>query len=63
MEANRENRTFIASLASLAPIVTKHGDLGDEYAKEICDSAIDELVLAVCAVQRRLQFAIPNSSL
>ncbi|MCU0104104.1 hypothetical protein N7603_00320 [Acholeplasma vituli] len=57
MEVNRENRTFIASLA---PIVTKHGDLGDEYAKEICDSAVDELVLAVCAVQRRLQFEHPQ---
>lgn len=57
MEQNRENRTFIASLA---PIVTKHADLEDAYARRICDSAVDELVLAVCAVQRRLQFEHPQ---
>ena len=57
MEKYRENRTFIASLA---PIVTKHADLGDAYAMMICDNAVDELVLAVCAVHRRLQFEHPQ---
>lgn len=57
MEHYRENRTFIASLA---PIVTKHADLGDAYAMMICDNAVDELVLAVCAVHRRLQFEHPQ---
>lgn len=57
MELYRENRTFIASLA---PIVTKHADLGDAYAMMICDNAVDELVLAVCAVHRRLQYEHPQ---
>lgn len=57
MELYRENRTFIASLA---PIVTKHAELGDAYAMMICDNAVDELVLAVCAVHRRLQFEHPQ---
>ena len=52
MEENRENRTLVASLA---PIVTKHADLGDEYARNICDSAINELVLSVLAVNRKLR--------
>lgn len=57
MNQHRENRTFIASLA---PIVTKHADIGDTYAMKICDTAVDELVLAVCAVQRKLQFKHPQ---
>ena len=42
--------------ASLAPIVTKHANLGNPYAKAICDKAIDELVLAISAVYETLQF-------
>lgn len=57
MEEHRENRTLIASLA---PIVTKYADLGDAYAMMICDTAINELVLAVCAVHKKLQFKHPQ---
>jgi N-acetylglucosamine kinase-like BadF-type ATPase len=48
-----DSRTIIASLA---PIVTKHANLGNSEAKRICDSATDELTLAVKAVYEKLDF-------
>ncbi len=46
------NRTKIASFAK---IVTKYANLGDEYAKEICDTATKELALAVYTVAKKLE--------
>lgn len=40
--------------AQLAKFVTKHADLGDFYARKICDEATDELVLCVEAVYKIL---------
>ena len=57
MDLNRENRTLIASLSV---IVTKHADLGDVYARGICDSAIDELTSAVRAVSTTLHLKNPK---
>ncbi|OQX93229.1 MAG: hypothetical protein B6I17_03635 [Tenericutes bacterium 4572_104] len=47
------NRTFIASLA---PIVTKHANKGNIYAKQIIDLATDELILAIQGVYNKLNF-------
>jgi N-acetylglucosamine kinase-like BadF-type ATPase len=44
------------TIASLAPIVTKHANLGNSEAKKICDSATKELALAVKAVYNQLNF-------
>jgi N-acetylglucosamine kinase-like BadF-type ATPase len=44
------------TIASLAPIVTKHANLGNSEAKKICDSATEELALAVRAVYKKLDF-------
>jgi len=46
------DRTWIANLS---PIVTKHANLGNIYAKNIVDLATDELVLAVKAVYNNLR--------
>ena len=48
-----DSRTIIASLA---PIVTKHADLGNLEAKKICNKATDELSMAVKAVYEKLGF-------
>lgn len=40
--------------AQLAPFVTKHADLGDIYARKICDEATTELALCVEAVNKVL---------
>lgn len=53
MDKYFENRTLTAELA---PIVTKHADLDNLYAKNICDKATDELSLAIKAVYNKLQF-------
>jgi N-acetylglucosamine kinase-like BadF-type ATPase len=42
--------------AKLAPIVTKHANLGNIFAREIVDFATKELALAVEAVYKTLQF-------
>jgi N-acetylglucosamine kinase-like BadF-type ATPase len=42
--------------ARLAPIVTKHANQNNIYAKEICDKAISEIALAVKAVYKTLGF-------
>jgi N-acetylglucosamine kinase-like BadF-type ATPase len=42
--------------ASLAPLVTKHANLGNEYAKRICNKATDELALAIQGVYNTLEF-------
>jgi len=42
--------------AQLAPLVTKHANLNNVYAKEICDKAIDEIALAIKAVYKTLEF-------
>ena len=42
-------------IASFAKIVTKHANLNDPYAKEICDNATSELALAVHTVGRVLK--------
>lgn len=42
--------------ASLAPIVTKHANLNNRYAKKIVDRATDELALAIKAVYKTLKF-------
>ena len=44
-------RTFIASFAK---VVTKHANMNDPYAKEICDNATKELSLAVYTTARVL---------
>lgn len=46
------NRTWIASLS---PLVTKHANLGNVYAKEMIDLATDELALSVRAVFNNLR--------
>lgn len=46
-----DQRTLIAGLA---PIVTKYANLGDTYAKEICDHATDECALAIHGVYKYL---------
>lgn len=43
-------------IASLAPVVTKHANLDNKYAKAICDLATDELALAIEAVYKKLGF-------
>lgn len=57
MEAWHTERTKIASLA---PIVTTHANLGDIYAKAICDASSYELALAVKAVQDTLKLVEPK---
>ena len=47
------NRTLVAKLA---PLVTKHANLGNERAKEIVDYATSEIALAVKGVYTTLQF-------
>lgn len=47
-------------IAGLAPIVTKHADLGNFYAKQICDDATYELALSVKAVQDTLSLLSPT---
>lgn len=42
--------------AQLAPLVTKHANLNNTYAKQICDKAIDEIALAIKAVYKTLSF-------
>jgi N-acetylglucosamine kinase-like BadF-type ATPase len=42
--------------ASLAPIVTKHANLGNKQAEKICDLATAELALAIKAVYKKLKF-------
>jgi len=51
MDARSNDRTYIANLA---PIVTKHADLGNRYAKRIIDQATSELALAVQGVYQQL---------
>jgi N-acetylglucosamine kinase-like BadF-type ATPase len=51
MDARTNDRTYIANLA---PIVTKHADLGNRYAKRIIDQATSELALAVQGVYQQL---------
>ncbi len=46
------DRTWIANLS---PLVTKHANIGNIYAKEIVDLATDELTLAVRAVYANLR--------
>lgn len=53
MERYYENRTLTAKLA---PIVTKHANLDNLYAKEICDRATTELALSIKAVYHKLMF-------
>jgi len=53
METYNNQRTKIASLA---PIVTKHANLGNKLAKSICDKATDELALAINGVYKTLKF-------
>lgn len=43
--------------AQLAPIVTKHANLGNEYAREIVDKATYELALAVRGVYNTLKLS------
>ena len=52
MNLNYTNRTVIADLA---PIVTKHANLGNAFAKEIVDEATSELALAVQGVYHKLK--------
>jgi N-acetylglucosamine kinase-like BadF-type ATPase len=52
MNLNYTNRTVIADLA---PIVTKHANLGNSFAKEIVDEATSELALAVQGVYHQLK--------
>lgn len=40
--------------ASLAPMVTKHANRGDDYCKRICDYATDELALCIYGVYRNI---------
>lgn len=47
-------------VASLAPIVRKHADLGDIYAIDICDKMSYELALAVNAVYEQLKLKNPT---
>ena len=47
-------------VASFAKIVTKHANLNDPYAKEICDNAIKELALAVYTAGRVLNLEESN---
>jgi N-acetylglucosamine kinase-like BadF-type ATPase len=42
--------------AQLAQIVTQYANLGNPFAKEICDKAISEIVLAIEAVYKKLNF-------
>lgn len=42
--------------AGLAPLVTKHANLGNRYAKNIVDTATSELALAIKAVYQALKF-------
>ncbi len=53
MNEIHNKRTFIASLA---PIVTKHANMGNIYAKDIVDKATDELILAIQGVYNKLNF-------
>lgn len=53
MDELSANRT---KMASLAPIVTKYANLGDEHAVKIVDVATSELALAVSAVYQTLNF-------
>ncbi len=53
MDKYFENRTLTAKLA---PIVTKHANLDNKYAKAICDKATDELTLSIEAVYKKLKF-------
>lgn len=53
MDELHNNRTKVASYA---PIVTKHANLGDKYALKIVETATDELALAVSAVYETLGF-------
>lgn len=48
---NTYERTQVAQLAK---IVTKHGDLGDQYALEIIDKATSELALMIKTVDEKL---------
>ena len=47
-------------IASLAPIVTKHANMGNGYAKRICDSSSYELALSIKAVQQVIQLKQPK---
>jgi N-acetylglucosamine kinase-like BadF-type ATPase len=53
MENFYSNRTLTASLA---PIVIKHANLNNPYAKQICRMATKELALAIRAVYKKLNF-------
>lgn len=53
MSSYYDNRT---KTAALAPIVTKHANLGNMHAKRIIDYATDEAALAVKAVYQKLNF-------
>lgn len=41
-------------IANLAPIVTKHANLGNVYAKRIADTATSEIALAIAGVYHKL---------
>lgn len=58
MDAWHTERTTIASLA---PIVTKHANLENQYAMKICDSSCHELALSINAVQSIIK--LPNPQL
>lgn len=47
-------------VAGLAPFVTKHANLGNVYAMQICDNATYELSLAVYAVYQTLSLVDPT---
>jgi len=53
MNSNYTNRTVIADLA---PVVTKHANLGNAFAQKIIDEATSELALAVQGVYHQLKF-------
>lgn len=46
-------------VASLAPFVTKHANLGNPYAQNICNNAVYELSIAVKSVQTTLKLENP----
>lgn len=47
-------------IANLAPFVTKHANLGNRYAIDICNQASRELALSVKAVQDTISLATPK---
>ena len=53
-----QQRTQMAS--SLAPLVTKHANLGDPHALDIVNLATTELMLCVKAIYETLKFNQTN---